>query len=100
MDRSLECPLYTSLTVFYIFSGPLSSGTVLTSRSKLIALHTLYSTQMKCHSVSKTAACIYVYFDYCHDVKPLVATSVDSVPSPNLVRITIAPIGTTFGNLQ
>ena len=30
----------------------------------------------------------------------LVATSADSVPSPNLVRITIAPIGTTFGNLQ
>ena len=31
---------------------------------------------------------------------PLVATSADSVPSSNLVRITIAPIGTTFGNLQ
>ena len=30
----------------------------------------------------------------------LVATSADSVPSSNLVRITIAPIGTTFGNLQ
>jgi hypothetical protein len=33
-------------------------------------------------------------------VGPLVATSVDSVPSSNLVRITIAPIGTTLGNLQ
>ena len=31
---------------------------------------------------------------------PLVATSADSVPSSYLVRITIAPIGTTFGNLQ
>ena len=31
---------------------------------------------------------------------PLVATSADSVPSSNLVRITIALIGTTFGNLQ
>jgi hypothetical protein len=31
---------------------------------------------------------------------PLVATSADSVPSSNLVRITLAPIGTTFGNLQ
>ena len=30
----------------------------------------------------------------------LVATSADSVPSSNLIRITIAPIGTTFGNLQ
>jgi hypothetical protein len=30
----------------------------------------------------------------------LVATSADSVPSSYLVRITIAPIGTTFGNLQ
>ena len=30
---------------------------------------------------------------------PLVATSADSVPSSYLVRITIAPIGTTFGNL-
>jgi hypothetical protein len=30
----------------------------------------------------------------------LVATSADSVPSSNLVRITIAPIGSTFGNLQ
>ena len=30
----------------------------------------------------------------------LVATSVGSVPSSYLVRITIAPIGTTFGNLQ
>jgi hypothetical protein len=30
----------------------------------------------------------------------LVATSADSVPSSNLVRITIAPIGTTFRNLQ
>jgi hypothetical protein len=29
----------------------------------------------------------------------LVAASADSVPSSNLVRITIAPIGTTFGNL-
>jgi hypothetical protein len=28
------------------------------------------------------------------------ATSADSVPSSYLVRITIAPIGTTFGNLQ
>ena len=33
-------------------------------------------------------------------IQPLVATSADSVPSSNLVRITIAPIGTTFGNLQ
>ena len=32
--------------------------------------------------------------------KSLVATSADSVPSSYLVRITIAPIGTTFGNLQ
>ena len=31
---------------------------------------------------------------------PLVATSADSVPSSYLVRITIAPIGTTFGNLE
>ena len=31
---------------------------------------------------------------------PLVATSADSVPSSYLVRITIAPIGPTFGNLQ
>ena len=31
---------------------------------------------------------------------PLVPTSADSVPSSYLVRITIAPIGTTFGNLQ
>jgi hypothetical protein len=31
---------------------------------------------------------------------PLVATSADSVPSSYIVRITIAPIGTTFGNLQ
>ena len=30
----------------------------------------------------------------------LVATSADSVPSSDLVRITIVPIGTTFGNLQ
>jgi hypothetical protein len=30
----------------------------------------------------------------------LVSTSADSVPSSYLVRITIAPIGTTFGNLQ
>jgi hypothetical protein len=30
----------------------------------------------------------------------LVATSADSVPSSNLVRITKAFIGTTFGNLQ
>jgi hypothetical protein len=30
----------------------------------------------------------------------LVATSADSVSSSYLVRITIAPIGTTFGNLQ
>jgi hypothetical protein len=30
----------------------------------------------------------------------LVATSADSVPSSYLVRITIAPIGITFGNLQ
>jgi hypothetical protein len=30
----------------------------------------------------------------------LVATSADSVPSSYLVRITIAPIRTTFGNLQ
>jgi hypothetical protein len=30
----------------------------------------------------------------------LVATSADSVPSSYLVRITIAPIGTTFGNRQ
>ena len=30
----------------------------------------------------------------------LVTTSADSVPSSYLVRITIAPIGTTFGNLQ
>jgi hypothetical protein len=30
----------------------------------------------------------------------LVATSADSIPSSYLVRITIAPIGTTFGNLQ
>ena len=30
----------------------------------------------------------------------LVATSADSVPSSYLFRITIAPIGTTFGNLQ
>ena len=30
----------------------------------------------------------------------LVATSADSVPLSYLVRITIAPIGTTFGNLQ
>ena len=33
-------------------------------------------------------------------ILPLVATSADSVPSSYLVRITIAPIGTTFGNLQ
>ena len=32
--------------------------------------------------------------------KALVATSADSVPSSYLVRITITPIGTTFGNLQ
>ena len=32
--------------------------------------------------------------------RALVATSADSVPSSYLVRITIAPIGTTFGNLQ
>jgi hypothetical protein len=30
----------------------------------------------------------------------LVATSADSVPSSNIVRITIVPIGTTFENLQ
>ena len=35
-----------------------------------------------------------------HPVTSLVATSADSVPSSYLVRITIAPIGTTFGNLQ
>ena len=43
-----------------------------------------------------------------HTVKPVhvvtstlvVATSADSVPSSYLVRITIAHIGTTFGNLQ
>ena len=33
-------------------------------------------------------------------IKALVATSADSVPSSYLVRITIAPIGTTLGNLQ
>jgi hypothetical protein len=33
-------------------------------------------------------------------VAPFVATSADSVPSSYLVRITIASIGTTFGNLQ
>ena len=33
-------------------------------------------------------------------VVPLVATSADSVPSSNLVRIMIAPIETTFGNFQ
>ena len=36
----------------------------------------------------------------CYDINSLVATSADSVSSSNLVRITIAPIGTTFGNLQ
>ena len=36
----------------------------------------------------------------CNSIIPLVATSADSVPSSYLVRITIAPIGTTFGNLQ
>ena len=36
----------------------------------------------------------------CHQKVALVATSADSVPSSYLVRITIAPIGTTFGNLQ
>jgi len=40
---------------------------------------------------------IYILRD---NFPPLVATSADSVPSSNLVRITIAPIGTTFGNLQ
>ena len=34
------------------------------------------------------------------DLLSLVATSADSVPSSYLVRFTIAPIGTTFGNLQ
>ena len=34
------------------------------------------------------------------DCSSLVATSADSVPSSYLVRITIAPIGTTFGILQ
>jgi hypothetical protein len=34
-----------------------------------------------------------------HLTYTLVATSADSVPSSYLVRITIAPIGTTFGNL-
>ena len=32
--------------------------------------------------------------------RSLIAISADSVPSSYLVRITIAPIGTTFGNLQ
>jgi hypothetical protein len=32
--------------------------------------------------------------------RSLVAISADSVPSSHLVRITIAPIRTTFGNLQ
>jgi hypothetical protein len=36
----------------------------------------------------------------CFISTPLVATSADSVPSSYLVRITIAPIGNTFGNLQ
>jgi hypothetical protein len=35
-----------------------------------------------------------------HHTIPLVATSADSVLSSYLVCITIAPIGTTFGNLQ
>jgi hypothetical protein len=35
-----------------------------------------------------------------HHTYTLVATSADSVSSSYLVRITIAPIGTTFGNLQ
>ena len=35
-----------------------------------------------------------------HLFSSLVATSADSVPSSYHVRITIAPIGTTFGNLQ
>jgi len=35
-----------------------------------------------------------------HSGTSLIATSADSVPSSNLVRITIASIGTTFGNLQ
>ena len=37
---------------------------------------------------------------YPDNIYALVATSADSVPSPNLVRITKAFIGTTFGNLQ
>ena len=48
-----------------------------------------------------------MYFSSCSiehnvymNVATLVATSADSVPSSYLVRITITPIGTTFGNLQ
>jgi hypothetical protein len=41
-----------------------------------------------------------IYLFNCIAAKTLVATSADSVPSSNLVRITIAPIGTTFGNLK
>jgi hypothetical protein len=40
------------------------------------------------------------YMTFYHDFNTLIATSADSVPSSYLVRITIAPIGTTFGNLQ
>jgi hypothetical protein len=42
----------------------------------------------------------YTLSNLCQRLYALVATSADSVPSSNLVRITIAPIGTTFGNLQ
>ena len=43
---------------------------------------------------------VYRYPVYVSQMTPLVATSADSVSSSYLVRITIAPIGTTFGNLQ
>ena len=41
-----------------------------------------------------------IYSTRSEHANPLVATSADSVPSSYLVRITIAHIGTTFGNLQ
>jgi hypothetical protein len=48
-------------------------------------------------AVIRYLICVYASHFF---VYPLVATSADSVPSSSLVRITIAPIGTTFGNLQ
>jgi hypothetical protein len=43
---------------------------------------------------------VYIQVHVQISLRSLVATSADSVPSSYLVRITIAPIGTTFGILQ